>query len=443
MALELTYRSHLSLTRAQADNAERHNRGLFRQQALEAATSRYGAPIRPMGLAGWALTGFMVALFVSVAVFLVLGRYTRKETVIGVIQPTAGAARVIALNPGIITEVYVTEGQLVRSGDPILQLSADPTVNNEGGGQVSLSELVEEGAAREVDAMSRQAAARAQAIARSRDDLRSRRRALQEDSIHLADSIGLQSDRLRLAQETLEAGRSLHERELFSTLQLRQREEAVIAARQGLSSIRREMRRNEEALERLVAEEGQLTSQMAQASAERALYQAQFDQRHAEHLVDHGTVLVAGKAGRVVALQARPGSPAQPGRALAIILPPGATLQAELWVPSKAAGFLKPGDRVRLMYDAFPYQKFGVGRGSVASIAGAPTDPADLTVPIQTNEALYRVVVNVETGSVQGYGRNWQLSPGMRLSADLVLDDRSLWEWLFDPIIAARQRAAA
>lgn len=420
---------------------------LFRREALDAASSHYGAPIRPMGLSGWALTGFMVALFVGVLIFLAVGRYTRKETVPGALQPTAGAARVIALTAGVITEVYVTEGQHVEVGDPILQLSADPMVRGEEAGPESLpaalSELVDAGADREAQAIVRQAEARIETINLALGDLEARRRGLGENAAYLSENIGMQQDRLRLAQETYDAGESLHERQLFSTLQLRQRQEAVIAARQSLLSIQREIQRNREALERLNAEEGQLRAQLSETMASGAMTQAQFDQRRIEHLADHGTVLVANKAGRVVALQARAGGTVQPGRALAVILPPGTTLQAELWVPSRAAGFLQAGDRVRLMYEAFPYQKFGVGHGSVTSIAGAPTDPADLTVPIETKESLYRVLVSVDAGSVEGYGKQWRLAPGMRLSADLVLDDRSMWEWLFDPIIAARRRAAS
>ena len=130
----------------------------------------------------------------------------------------------------------------------------------------------------------------------------------------------------------------------------------------------------------------------------------------------------------------------QPGRALAVIVPQGKPLQAELWAPSRAAGFITQGDRVRLMYDAFPYQKFGVGHGRVSSVSGAPVDPQDLAVPIESREALYRIVVNLDEDSVAGYGKRWPLTPGMRLSADLVLDERNLWEWLLEPVIAANRR---
>lgn len=414
---------------------------LFRRQALEASASRYGAPITPMGLTGWGLTCFMVAVFISITIFLFVGSYTRKETVVGVLQPTAGAARVTALTTGIIAEVYVQEGQAVEEGDPILELSTDRSLARDGEAPLVLSGLMEEGAVREEVAIADQARAKGDENARSLEDIRAQQQGLMEDQISLSDSVQMQESRVRLARETFEAGLALHDRDLFSTLQLRQREEAMIAAQQGLASIQREIRQNRAALSRTQAEQGRLRAQTAGSLADAAIAHAQFDQRRAQRQAERSTVLVAAKAGRVVALQARVGTPVQPGHALAIILPPGTALQAELWVPSRAAGFLRAGERVRLMYDAFPYQKFGIGQGVVSSIAGAPTEPGDLTVPIETNQALYRVLVAIDDDAIEAYGRRWDLTPGMRLSADLVLDNRTLWEWMFDPIIAARRRA--
>ncbi|KAK0351092.1 hypothetical protein LTR94_026361, partial [Friedmanniomyces endolithicus] len=273
------------------------------------------------------------------------------------------------------------------------------------------------------------------------EQLRARTVGLRTDRTHLLMTRDIQSERLRLAEATFDAGSRLHARELFSLIQLRQREEAVLAARQQLAGIDRELLQIDAALKQIAAEAGTLSAQRAQLKAEVALTEAQFEQRHAEHLADHGVILTAAKSGRIVALAARVGATAEAGRTLAVILPVGAGLQAELWVPSRAAGFLKTGAPVRLMYDAFPYQKFGVGHGAVASIAGAPTEPAEITMPLQAQESLYRVIVDVPADSIAAYGGHERLAPGMRLSADLILDERTLWEWLLDPIIAMRSRS--
>lgn len=387
------------------------------------------------------LTGFLLALFLAVAVFLATGRYTRKETVIGILQPAEGAARVTALTPGVITEVKVADGQFVKAGDPILVLSTDQSVAVDPLSAASLADLMGAGSEREASAIAEQGRATAASGVEALAEIRARRTAFDDDLRHLTENRMLQQERVRLAEETLAAGRALHERQLFATIQLRQREELLIAARQALGSIEREIERNRAGVQQLAAEEGRIAAQASEAAATVRIAQAQFEQRDAQRLSDRAVVLTAGKSGRVVALSARPGSPAIPGRTLAIILPEGVPLQAEIWAPSKAAGFVRAGDPVRLMYDAFPYQKFGVGRGRVTSVAGAPTDPADLTTPIETKESLYRLTVDLETSHVEGYGRQWRLTPGMRLTADLILDDRSLWEWLVDPLIAARRRS--
>lgn len=414
---------------------------LYRPSALAEASSRFGSPVRPTGVAGWVLTGFMTILFIAIVLFLVVGRYTRKETVSGVVQPSAGAVRVTALTAGVVSEVRVSDGQIVKTGDPILIMSSDRSVTEGGAAASSMSDLLRVGTEKEAVALLDQAQAQSEGHARSLDDLNAQREGLIADQAQLSENLVLQQDRVRLASETLEAGRSLHERSLFSTLQLRQREEALIAARQGVAAIERERRRNEASLRQLAAEQGRVRAEARASTATAALAGAQLEQRRVQNTSARGFVLTAARSGRVVALAARPGAPVEPGRALAIIIPENGRFQAELWAPSRAAGFVRAGDRVRIMYDAFPYQKFGVGRGVVVSVAGAPTDPADLPIPIETKEALYRVVVELESGTMRGYERQWQLAPGMRLSADLVLDDRSLWEWLFDPIIAARRRS--
>ena len=41
----------------------------------------------------------------------------------------------------------------------------------------------------------------------------------------------------------------------------------------------------------------------------------------------------------------------------------------------------------------------------------------------------------------QAYGKAWPLAAGMSLSADLVLEERSLLDWLLEPLLAAKKRA--
>jgi membrane fusion protein len=126
-----------------------------------------------------------------------------------------------------------------------------------------------------------------------------------------------------------------------------------------------------------------------------------------------------------------------PERSVLSIIPTGSLLQAELLVPTHAAGFLRQGQEVRLRYDAFPYQKFGLYRAAISSISRTVSHPEDQVGPARLSVPAYRVIAGLETQYVTAYGSELPLQPGLTLRADIVRDRRRILEWIFDPLIAA------
>jgi membrane fusion protein len=122
------------------------------------------------------------------------------------------------------------------------------------------------------------------------------------------------------------------------------------------------------------------------------------------------------------------------------IVPEGSSLHAEVYAPTRAIGFVEPGQEVRLLYDAFPYQRFGSFTGRIVRVSRAAIDPRDLSVPLHLEEAVYRIEVAPEAQSVDAFGAAQPLQPGMTLSANIVLDRRSFLDWLLTPINAVLRR---
>jgi membrane fusion protein len=153
-------------------------------------------------------------------------------------------------------------------------------------------------------------------------------------------------------------------------------------------------------------------------------------------------VIIATVDGQVSALPVHVGDVAQAGSVVAMLTPANSPLEAELAVPTRAAGFIEPGQNVRLMYDAFPHQKFGAAEGMIRSVSQAAMTPEDIRIPgVQVGEPMFIVRVKLKTDKMTGYGRDFQLRPGLMLAADVVLDRRSLLEWLLDPLFAIGRRA--
>ena len=165
------------------------------------------------------------------------------------------------------------------------------------------------------------------------------------------------------------------------------------------------------------------------------------DQQLAEAESRREVVVPAPAAGVVTTIQAELGGRPNASVPLLSIVPEGSELQAHLFTSSRAIGFLQTGQRVRLRYQAYPYQKFGHYEGELASISGTAINPKEmpaqlvgLTSLVGTSDPVYRLVVRLAKQSVSVYGKPVSLQPGMQLDADVLIERRRLIEWVLDPL---------
>lgn len=173
----------------------------------------------------------------------------------------------------------------------------------------------------------------------------------------------------------------------------------------------------------------------AQARARNSADLAALSQRKAETEIRAGLTLVAPIAGEIAAVTAQSAQPALAVPAVATIMPQGSLLEASLFVPTSAIGFIKPGQEVRLRYDAFAYQKFGSFKGRVTEISKTVLTPRELGAG-EDGPPVFRVKVALPSDRVKACGEEWLLQAGMMLKADLVLERRRLWEWALEPLRA-------
>jgi membrane fusion protein len=148
----------------------------------------------------------------------------------------------------------------------------------------------------------------------------------------------------------------------------------------------------------------------------------------------------APEAGVVTAIVGHPGQVVGAGSPMLKIVPEHATMHAELLAPSSAIGFIHEGERVLLRYSAFPYQKFGEYRGTVASVSQAALKPDEVeslrtgAPPLKEKGPFYRVIVNPDSQFVKIYGEERALPASMQVQAYALLDRRPLYQWILDPL---------
>ena len=415
---------------------------LFRPEVLENRQRDWLGSIqliRPVSLA--VLTLFVMATAAAVAIYLVFGEYTRKARVSGYLVPDQGVIRLLSPQVATLLESHAVEGAAVRQGDVLFVLSVgQSTLSGDTQTAVQSSLALREqslqGASRQRGVLEKNQLA---ALDRQVEDMR------RELNSMVAEA-DLQRERLALAQQAQARLESLRTDNFVSSAQVQTKAEEVLGLKAQLQALERQRSAHLREISALQAQRRELPmrAQAQQGEIDRDL--AALAQQSAENEARRRIVVRAPQNGVITGVLAQVGHTVTPSVAMASLLPADARLQAQLFAPSSAVGFVRPNQVVQLRYQAFPYQKFGHQTGAVTQVSRSPLQASELAgLPLQTavnasSEPLYRITVTLDRQSVAAYGQAQAWVPGMQLEADVLLDRRRLIEWLFEPVLGIAGR---
>lgn len=403
---------------------------LFRREVLDARRAHWLGEIaltQPLRL--WVLTAIALLVAMVVSFYLVFGSYTRHATVLGQLVPTLGLATVLAPSAGVVSQLNVTEGEQILAGQTLAVVAvARVTISDTGSRDLEASlrnrqaglQSIQQGQLR---ALAAQAAGLAAQLTTARIEL-----------AQIETAIVTREQQVHINEVTLARLRELYEKQYVSQLQLSQQESAVLEQVGTVQALQRQASAAQRNIQQLQQSIDELPGQRSaiEASVQRDL--AALAQERVE-MNASATVTITAPVSGVVATQiVKTGQAVQDGQPMLTLLPGDGLLEAELLVPSRAVGFIAPGDPVRLRYQAYPWQKFGLQQGKVTSISRSALDR------IGGGEPQYRVTVTLARQSVIAYGKSESLKPGMLLDADIMGERRRLFEWLFEPLYSLKGR---
>ena len=412
---------------------------IFRREALQSQQASWIGEIqlvRPLPLA--LLTAGVMLAVLAVGAFLALGEYTRKVHVSGVLVPDRGVIRLLPPQDAVVLERRVTEGASVRAGDVLFVLSLDRAAAG-GDTQATVQRTLAERSKSLGDAASQQQALLASQLAaldRRRTDLQRERGALDAESALLGQRIAL----AQIAQARLE---SLRSDNFISAAQVQAKAEELLGLQAQRQAHERQRAAHERDIAAVDAQRRELPLQAGVRIGELTRERAELAQKSAESEAQRSLVIRAPQAGVVSAVLASPGQTVTAASALASLVPAGAALQAHLYAPSSAVGFLRTQQPVLLRYQAFAYQKFGHQLGHIEQVSLAPLQASELAGQPwagMTREPMYRITVALERQQMPAYGAMQALVPGMQLDADVPIERRKLYEWLFEPVLGIAGR---
>ena len=410
---------------------------LFRTEVLKTHSSGlHGEVVFTQALSTKLLAGALFAIIVIAALWLTLGNYARVETVPGMLVTDVPSAKVVASRQGTVSHLVVAEGEIVEKGDTLLIINTDREAA--AGGNVAGRTLGSLDA--RLQLTKAQIAMVSNRATTERLGLADLIDAAEREAMGLSEQIALQQQVVASNNDIYERISQVAERGFVSRIEFESRRQTLLNSQQALGNLEQ---RHADALSEAKQARSRLASSTIEAAQSISQLRGNLETLSGEQARLQGEqsyVITAPISGRVTALATAEGRSAVPQRPLLVLVPEEAPLTAELYAPSRAIGFVEPGKEARLLYDAFPYQRFGSFEGEVSSISRIAIDPRETEIPFPFDEPVYRVRVKLDKQSIVAFDKSTPLQPGMTLQSNIVLERQSFLAWILQPLNAVLNR---
>lgn len=402
------------------------------------------------------LYALVAILFISILLSCIV-KLERVVTGTGRIVPVGGALYVSPFDPGIVRQLRVGTGDIVKKGQVLAEL--DPTFT-----RADLQQLQQKLSSNEA------------AVARLESELAGRRykysatdpyQVLQggiwekrqaeyrynlsdfDSRIHAAEAqvAQYQSDseqygrRLKLAEDVEKTYQPLLEKGYVSKLQVMQAQDErtefkrLLAAaenqraslRETLASLKAQresyiQKWNSDAGTELVTVRNDLDATRQSLQKARKLYELSSLNAPAD-----AVVLKVGKVSSGSVASAGGQNVGQDP--LFTLMPLDAPLEADVNVGAQDIGFLKAGDPVQLKLDAYRYTQHGTANGVIKTISEGSFTTDDNNVPIAP---YFKVRVAVTAAHLRNVPANFRLIPGMTLTGDILVGRRTILSYVIE-----------
>ena len=370
----------------------------------------------------------------------------------------AGRSQVVQhLEGGIVSEINVREGQMVKAGDVLMKFSTAQANSSFLQGQSQLEVL---------QARLSRLQAEDQGLLQPKFDASvSDAIAQQEVNLMRVRLSHLQSERSVLSQQIEQRQAELSEARtrgasLAQELALAKRQSGLMEGlfQKGAAS-QMEMLEAQGRTQRLNTQHNDVAGSIPRLQSAVLETQARLNELVSRHKSEvrnelnevtaslaNTTHVVSGEEDRLARTEVRSpvagyvnrlhfntiGGVAKPGEPLLEITPSEGRVAVEARVRPDDRGALRPGLETRVLIGAYDYAVYGALTGKLIEVS------AD-TVPDEQGQRYYRVLI--ETDAAEGALAQQAILPGMTARADVVLGQRSIASYVFSPLLRFAHRA--
>ncbi len=406
----------------------------------------------------WRLTAAIISGLIVVFLIWALTAHLEEVAIAqGEVVPQEQIQTIQHLEGGIIEKIFVTEGDLVKQGEPLIQLNLTPFTANREELQIQLEALELKRARLMAEASGSDSLVFDETLDTYRDELKrteqqtfqSRQDKLDNEMAQLRDQRSqrdldkkqLQAERnsiasnLNVIREKYRISNDLVADKLTSRLEHLQLSSDLKELEGRLQiinvSIPRAEAAKEEAENKLKGLKLNFQNEAQQElnDVEQAIARTKEALNRADDQVDR-TTIASPITGTVKSLKNHTlGGVIQPGATVMEIVPQSENLVIEAQLNPNDIGFVRKGQTVLVKVNTYDFARYGGLIGSVESIS------ADSLTSDKTGEPYFLVKVRTDQNYLGTDANSFPITAGMQVLVDIKTGEKSVMQYLLKPVI--------
>ncbi len=355
----------------------------------------------------------------------------------GVVTASNGVEQVYAPVSGVLSNIFVTEGQSVKAGEPLFMLSLDKFANSPSKDSVQRESMISLVKSR--DRLMQQITEERELAAAKKEQLAQKERSLKERMVLLQDHVAIQKERIDSAERQLHRYVDAESKGLIPRQYAEDKQDALLQQRGEYISLANSLNDADQELRstRIELRDSELTS--ARTESELYLKLESIKTDIAMQRVNASQVVMAPSNGRVGAILVDSGY-AEVSKPVLSLIPDKGRLEITLYVPIHKSVLLEQKQIVAIRYSSLPYQRFGTFSGHVSEISPVAIrfdflpDYVRELLKEDRDVAYYRVRVIPDSPEIHLYGSSYKITLDTPVTAWITTGSHTLIRWLLDPL---------
>ena len=410
---------------------------LFRKEVTENRINRLEGSLTLIQPASYKVF-LRLVIFVCLMAIVVAYNFSisKKVTVVGRVESSTGVIKVKTSNKGSVSEILVNEGDIVKSGQPLLKLTSSKYGRNS-----ELSEIKLLAVKKELKYQLEENVELTNLYSFESKSLTFRKNNLEKQLIELNTQKKIYQKRLELNKKIVNQLERLNKEKYVSTLDYNRQMDSLLHLEQQISDINTKAFTVKSEITNTELLYDKLKSQYNLKTVKVEKEINKLETLLLESNNEKNLLIKAPIAGRISNLLVKDGDYLTNNKSIVNIIPEPINLQASFYVPTESSGFLSQGQKAILKYPAFPYEKFGVHKGKIIFKSETVTFPEEAPIKSLMAKPAYKVIVTIDEPYIYHDANKIPLKVGMPVESDLIVDERSILEWILSPLIGAYQKS--